>query len=233
MAEEVTETNRAPDHPTVRVTDNRDSHSWHIVLNKYVLLLGLLALSGIVNAYMFVEMRKANETISTQRDTIEVFQKEVESLKTNQRGCDESKYCCGREKQENDKLKQTTKSQSDIIASVKEAKERESGMREYVQNYAKDCNTKLNEMQSKFDHAKYDYGKVKQENEKLTQEIEILKDKVFGANEELDVCTNENRWHWVFTWIVIGIILLFCCFVVYFVGAEQGAEQPNRKRIAY
>ena len=66
-------------------------------------------------------------------------------------------------------------------------------------------------MQSKLDRAKYDYKKVKQENQKLTQENEILKDKVFGANEELNDYRRGNWWHWVFTWSLIFIIVLACC----------------------
>lgn len=122
-------------------------------------------------------------------------------------------------------MKLTTQSQSEIIASMKEAKERESGIKDYVQRDAEDLKTRLSEMQSKLDHAKYDYRKVKeenkdltQENEVLTQETETLKEKVFGANEELNNYKTRNWWHWILSWGVTVKFLLVSCFVGYRIG---------------
>ena len=228
--------NRAPDYPSKKVTENRDSHSWHI--NKNVLLISLLVFSGIVIAYMLVETNKANGKTSKQSEIIDSLQKKIDGLTTNLRGCDELKVHCGREKQENDKLKQTTLSQSDIITSVKEAKERESGIREYVQKDVEDTKTRLSETERKLDRANYENKELTQEVEVLTQEmkvltqeIEVVREKLFGANEELNDCRRENWWHWVFASIVIFIIVLACCLFCY--HNIIGTEKSRRRAIAY
>ena len=211
------------------------SRGGRIVINTNFLLPCLLAFSVLVIAYMLVEMNKANENMSKQSEIIDTLQKEIDGLTTNLRGCDELKDYCGREKQENEKLKQMTQSQSEIIASMKEAKERESGIRDYVQRDAEDLKTRLSETQIQLDRAKYDYIKVKQENKELTQEIgvltqeiETLKEKVFGATEELNNYRTGSWWYWLFSWGVIVIILLASCFVSYNIGAAE-----TRRRIAY
>ena len=239
MEEEVTK--RARDHPSKRHTEDRDSHSGRIVLNTNVLLNSLLVFSVIVIAYMLVEVNKASEKTSKQSEIIDSLQKEIDSLTTNLRGCDELKDYCGREKQENEKLKLTMQSQSEIIASMKVAKEKESGIRDHVQKDAENLKTRLSEMQSKLDHAKYDYRKVKeenkdltQENEVLTQETETLKEKVFGVNEELNNYITGNWWHWIFSWGVIFIIILASFCISYRVGAAKPTRptRPTRRRIA-
>ena len=115
-------TNRAPDHSGKSITRNRDSCSWRTVLN--VLVPCLLALSVVVIAFMIEDVKKANEMRSEQSEIINSLKREIDYFKSNLSGCDQLKDDCGREKQENEKLKQKTQSQSEIIASMKEVKER-------------------------------------------------------------------------------------------------------------
>ena len=157
---------------------------------------------------VYDETKKVEEVRAKDSENINALQKEVDYLKTRlsemQSECDQLKDEYGREKQENEKLKLKIQSQSEIIASMKEAKERESGIRDYVQKDVEDLKTRLNELQSRLEIEK-------RENGRLTQEIEEQREKAFSATEELTDYKTGNWWHWTFTWILIFIVILACC----------------------
>lgn len=222
--------NQALNHPSKRVTENFDSCSGRIVLDKNVLLISLLAFSVIAILYMSANMIKVNEKMSKQSE-IDSLQEEIDRLTTNLWGCDELNVYCRRENQENEKLKQTTQAQDDI-ASMKEAKERESGTRDYVQKDVEDTKIRLSETESKLDGVKCDYRKVQQENKKdievLIQKIEVLRETLFGANELNDNRTG-NWWHLLFTWSSISNIVLVCCLLCWLASVEKS----EGRRITY
>lgn len=194
-------TNRAPDHPGKIIAGNRISTrcSWQVVLVPC-----LLAFSVVVIAFMIEDVKKGNETRSELYEIIDSLKKEIDQLKTNLRGCDQLKDEYGREKQENEKLKQKTQSQNEIIASVKEVKEKESDIKDYVQKDAEDLRTRLTELQREHDRLIWSVteetkrGKVARAEDSeninaLRKEVDHLKTKLSEKQSESDQFRDEYR----------------------------------------
>ena len=187
-------TNRAPDHAGKSITRNRDSYSWRTVLN--VLVPCLLAISVVVIAFMIEEVKKGNETRSKQSEIIDLLKREIDHLKANLSGCDQLKDDYGREKQENEKLKQKTQSQSEIIANIKEVKERDNDIKDYVQKDAEDLRIRLSEMQREHDRLMWsmteETKKVKEVKAKDSENINALQKEVDHLKTRLSEMQSEH-----------------------------------------
>lgn len=196
--------NQAPDH------GSEGGRWWHIKIryeNVHNVLCNVIIILIAVLIVLYIEK------------AIEARSKDIEHLKTNLRELNED---CERVKQENEGLKQKIQSQSEIISTLKEAKERESVIRDYVQKDAEGTRTRLSEMQS-------DYKDLKQKNEWLTRENDVQSEKVFIANEELNDYKTRNWWHWIIEGgliIMIALFSLVCCMC-------GGPDRSPLLRIAY
>lgn len=187
--------NQAPD---LGSETNGGGRWWHIKIryeNVGKVFCNVIIILIAVLIVLYIE-----KAIEARSDSLQ----EIEHLKTNLLELNNN---FERVKQENEELKQKIKSQSEIIATLKEAKERESEIRDHVQKNAEDMRTKLYEMHS-------DYGNLKQKNEWLTRENNVQSEKTFIANEELNDYKTRNWWHWIFEGGLIIVVILFslvCC----------------------
>lgn len=185
--------NRAPDY----AGQLRRRCNWQY---RYVMVAFLFGFSILVGIMI-------EKVIIANKEESEIF----DSLQNELRECKKSKGNLKdfyeKLKQKNEMLEQKIKAQSETIASTKEAKEKEIGIREYVQKDIDDFKRRLGEMQSKLDLA--NGGNIK-----LTQKIEAQSQREFECNYELADYKRGNWWYWIYNCFVHIILLVFviaCC----------------------